>query len=275
MANNLNAAEATSPPRSTGVKQVHHKLDTDVIEVLNAAEIAGNQLVIKQRLDRDLYVRANKAIELLGGQWSRKAQAHVFPEGTDIKGLFTQATAAGTVVDAKQTYQFFQTPEALVARMISLADLRPGVSILEPSAGHGAIARRVHERMLQSSFIDMVEIDPAKVDGLRRMGIGHVIEGDFLTCAKSGQYDRIIANPPFTRGQDVEHIMAMFDCLKPGGRLVSVASAGVAFRTDRKTMKLRQLIAQVGGQIIELGEGIFDESGTSVRTVLVVMDKPV
>lgn len=35
-------------------------------------------------------------------------------------------------------------------------------------------------------------------------------------------YDLIVANPPFSKGQDMLHIMQMIKHLKPGGRIVSL-----------------------------------------------------
>ena len=40
-------------------------------------KIAG---VIVQQLDRNDYVKVNKALEALGGKWNRKAKAHLFDE---------------------------------------------------------------------------------------------------------------------------------------------------------------------------------------------------
>lgn len=62
--------------------------------------------------------------------------------------------------------------------------------------------------------------------------------------------------------------------LRPGGRLVSVMSAGVKYRQDAKTRAFRELVEQHSGTIEDLPEDAFRESGTSVRTVVVTMDAP-
>jgi hypothetical protein len=54
------------------------KIDTDVLTVLSQAEISGKSLTLQERLDRNLYDRANRVLEAIGGWWSRKASAHIF-----------------------------------------------------------------------------------------------------------------------------------------------------------------------------------------------------
>ena len=40
-------------------------------------------------------------------------------------------------IDAR--FEFFPTPAAVVAQLIAAADLRPGLDVLEPSAGAGEL----------------------------------------------------------------------------------------------------------------------------------------
>jgi hypothetical protein len=51
---------------------------------------------------------------------------------------------------------------------------------------------------------------------------GHDVESsDFLE--HKGQYDRIVMNPPFDRsGSDIDHVMKAYNCLRPGGRRVTI-----------------------------------------------------
>ncbi len=55
---------------------------------------------------------------------------------------------------------------------------------------------------------------------------------------------------------------------------MGVASAGVLFRTDRIYREFRQWLLSVNGEIIELPERTFRESGTDVNSVLVVVRDP-
>ncbi len=60
-------------------------------------------------------------------------------------------------------------------------------------------------------------------------------------------FDRVVMNPPFERQQDIDHVSRAAGMLKPGGRLVSVMSAGVTFRENNKTRWFRDLIETFAG----------------------------
>jgi len=72
---------------------------------------------------------------------------------------------------------------------------------------------------------------------------------------------------------DIDHVQHAFKFLKPGGHLVSVMSAGVMFRENKKTVDFRNLIESCG-HIERLPENSFRDSGTGVNTCIVVMEKP-
>jgi 16S rRNA G1207 methylase RsmC len=80
-------------------------------------------------------------------------------------------------------------------------------------------------------------------------------------------------NPPFSKGQDIQHVTHALGFLKPGGRLVAIMGAGVTFRQDKRATEFRELVQAMGGTIARLPEGSFKSSGTMVNTVIVVIDK--
>jgi len=86
-------------------------------------------------------------------------------------------------------------------------------------------------------------------------------------------FDRICMNPAFGRQRDIDHVLHAWKFLKIGGRLVSVMSAGVTFRQDRKTLSFREFVSANDGVIEHLPDDSFAESGTKVRTVVVSMRK--
>ena len=88
-----------------------------------------------------------------------------------------------------------------------------------------------------------------------------------------GSYDRIIANPPFSKQQDIDHIMHMHSLLKPGGILVSVVSESPFFRINKKSVAFREFLEANNAEIIPLDTGAFKESGTMVKTRIIKMEK--
>lgn len=257
-------------------------LAPDVLDVLNRSVIEDNLLKLPEQLDRKLYLKVNEALELLGGKWNRKLGGHVFQD--DPGTLIEAALETGSVRDDQKHYQFFQTPRAVAERMIDLAEVRPGQTILEPSAGAGAIlepllnrlprAERRAEKLAEGTRVHACELNPEQWATLEAMPI-HLSKEDFLAYQPGPIFDRVIANPPFTRSQDIQHADHMLDCLKPGGRLVTVLSAGFKFREDKRTTAFKARLASEceGVEVMDLGHGAFRESGTMVNTVLLVANR--
>lgn len=97
-----------------------------------------------------------------------------------------------------------------------------------------------------------------------------LLGSDFLTECKT-RFDIIVANPPFSNNQDIDHIQMMFDRLNPGGRLVSIASTHWQFTEGRKEKAFREWIDEVEADVYNVDRGEFKESGTMVGACIVVI----
>lgn len=249
------------------------KVPTTVLEVLDRAETDGPRLILTGTLDRKLYADTAKIIEAAGGKWSRRERAHLF-DG-DAADAIEPVILTGEVVSAKQQFGYYPTPVPIVEQLIDLADIKPGMLALEPSAGEGAIALALADA---GALVDCVEIQEAHAEVLdakrrRRMGITPVQVADFLTTDPQPAYDRVVMNPPFARQDDIRHVLHAWRAVKPGGRLVAVMSNGVTFRNTPLTREFRALLDTTGGVLHPLPEGAFKESGTGVNTVIAVIPK--
>lgn len=246
------------------------KIEPDVMEVLRTSEIEGQALKLPGQLDRKLYVKVNKVLELLGGSWNRKASAHLF-EG-DPACVVAEAIEDGAIEDPIKKYQYYPTPLAVAQKLVQLAAIEPHHTILEPSAGTGSILAALPKEAVN---IEACEINEAMAAELEAKG--HAVHKcDFLTFKPSRSYERIVANPPFTRKQDVTHADRMLDLLAPGGRLVTVLSAGATFGSDRKTVAFRERLAAEfpDHRFEKLESGAFRSSGTMVNAVVLVATRP-
>ena len=164
---------------------------------------------------------------------------------------------------------FFPTPKRLAERVANEADIKPGMTVLEPSAGTGRLADAAKEA---GGTVTTLERSHALAEHLRSKG--HAVAGGD-TLEHHGQYDRVVMNPPFENGQDMDHVRHAFDAnLKPGGKLVAIVSEGPFFRQDAKATAFRDWLASVGGKSEKLPEGSFKESNTGVATRLVTVEKP-
>ena len=165
---------------------------------------------------------------------------------------------------------FFQTPPAVVERMLTWADLKPHHVVLEPSAGAGAIADVVRDKALQ---LDCCEINLTLQKYLREKG--HRLVGeDFFEYRGGTRYHRILMNPPFEKLADIDHVRCAYEFfLADEGRIVSVMSPSPFFHTTKKAEEFREWFDSVGGIMEPLPEGSFKPSGTGVNACLVRIDK--
>jgi predicted RNA methylase len=243
------------------------KIDDDILAVLGRAKTGGQALVLAGQLDRKTYERTNKVLEAAGGKWCRKSKAHLF--AVDAAHRVDQIILSGEVEAPKDEFDFFPTPPVVVERLLALANIQPGMRVLEPSAGTGAIAFACAAAGAQ---VDCYEIAQSNCEAIGADQRLHwVRHADFLNQAPEPIYDRVVMNPPFSRQADIKHVTHALGFLKPEGLLVSVMSAGVSFRDNRLTQEFRDLIRRRGGDIEALPDGSFKSSGTMVRTVIVMI----
>lgn len=242
------------------------KITNDVLDVLKAASTNGNALALNGQLDRSLYDRTNKVLEACGGKWNRKAKAHLF-EG-DAGDALEQVVLTGEYTNRKVELQQFYTPEALALQVIQAAHIEPGMLVLEPSAGRGALARKARDA---GAKVWCVDIDQKNVAALKADGFNAVCY-DFLALSKhdfeSTRFDCVVMNPPFANRADIRHVRHAINFLRPGGRLVAIMSAGVSFRTDTLAREFMDFLYFHDGGMVHVDEGAFRESGTMVRTVI-------
>lgn len=245
------------------------RIDDDVTNVLANSNVEGNMLFLPDgQLDRKLYVKVNKVLTAIKGKWNRKAKAHIFP--TNPNDIIDEILATGEYTDQKKEFQFFETPDDLVGMLINMAEIEDGDTICEPSAGKGRIAKRFSSSLVNGGvdrYCECYELLEENRQWLTDNGFD-VLGSDFLDCTK--RYDIFVANPPFTRQQDINHVNHMMDLANK--RVVSVMSASVMFRDNRKTVEFRERIAKLGGTIEMLPEDSFKESGTKVNTCVVRVD---
>lgn len=252
-------------------------IPNEVLAVLSAAEItAGIGLRLTGKLERKLYEATNKVLVAAGGQWNRKAQAHIF--AGDVAEIVEGLIETGEYHRTKQDLGQFDTPPALASFVVSRAEVW-GMSVLEPSAGLGNLARQALNRGAKE--VIAIEVDTKRCDALRESfrqwqgpGAARAVWKDFLTIPSEPTFDCVVMNPPFAKRADIAHVRHAARFLRPGGNLVSVMSAGIAFRQDRASVEFRDWIKAHSGWIEPLPDDSFKESGTGVRTVLVKMVAP-
>ncbi len=168
---------------------------------------------------------------------------------------------------------FFPTPEAEVKKLIDLADIKPGMKVLEPSAGMGHIADQI--AALNGVDLDVGELAFTLSELLEEKG-HNVVAGDFLEYNAGEIYDRIVMNPPFSNDADIHHINHALTMLKDGGKLVAITSSMAGNRGNTTNKNFRRYLDEVGAEEINLDAGAFKNSlnPTNVATKIIVIEKP-
>lgn len=244
-------------------------------------------------LDRTIYDEVNEVLTRLGGRWNGSKRAHLFPY--DPHPLLAAACCSG-ILPAKNPHAFFPTPDALLDTIFTHYylprwwQIERDFRVLEPSAGVGGIADRLHGEMRLSEpcptyyeparenyvTLDLVEIDPFHVEILRAKGYTPH-EADFLTFAPSVPYDLIVMNPPFSVEDDKQagltHTTRAWEMLAPGGTLIAILPGTWQTAGDARSKAFHSLVSHQHGLVIENAADAFKESGANVRTVTVILDK--
>lgn len=185
-------------------------------------------------------------------------------EPTKFDALREQLASGGVQVAVAP--QLFPTPADLAERMASLAELAPGQSVLEPSAGTGQLLQAARS-LVRDIELTAIEIHGGLCQRLRAT-YANVHQADFLQVGAEqlGRFDRVIMNPPFENSTDIKHIEHAFSMLKPGGVLVAICAGG-----PRQVDRLKPWALATGGSWEDLPADTFKSQGTMVRTALLTL----
>jgi predicted RNA methylase len=244
------------------------KIKPEILAILDRSLLTKDLLMLPQeKLPRDTYTAVNKVIEAAGGKWNRKRQGHVF-DG-DAGEAMEQIILTGEVTNKKQELGAFDTPLALATKVVGLAQIAPGMHVLEPNAGIGNLVAEAEEydANVTAFEIDAQRLDKCKTRCTLTGGIRHSC---FLRAVPEPVFDRVVMNPPFAKQADIDHVLHAAKFLKPGGRLVAIMSAGIKFRSNKKALAFREFLEDcIEADIEDLPENSFAESGTGVNSVIV------
>jgi len=248
------------------------ELTSEAIETLKNSIVEGMVVRLPEgQLDRKVYVEVKDKLQLIGGTWKGgKVMGFVFNE--DPTKLLGQI-ANGENRNLKKEFQFFGTPDELADRLVFLADLKENDDVLEPSAGQGAIVKAIQRVRGLGSQVYGYELMPVNQTFLNRIEGFWLLAPDFMLEDGILRFDKIVANPPFTKNQDIDHIRKMYESLKTGGRIVSMSSNHWISSANRKETEFRQWLESLNAEVIPVDAGAFKESGTTIATSIIIIDK--
>ena len=239
-------------------------------QILQQCVVEGNVVKLPDiQLDRKIYSEVKKSLGLIGGKWKGgKISGFVFI--TDPTDLLNQVSN-GEKRNLKKDFQFFETPCELAEKLVYLADLRPQDTILEPSAGQGAIIRAINK--VSDCVPDCFELMDINTLILNKSDLSFNLIGDDFLKNSGKTYSKIIANPPFTKNQDIDHLKEMYRLLDKGGKLVCITSESWVNSNQKKQIAFKEWLEESEHEIINIKKGVFKESGTMVGGKIIIINK--
>jgi hypothetical protein len=178
--------------------------------------------------ESDTYAPGHEG-EGTGGKERDKAANQAVSEYDRAKTHYWATTKKNSRTKAQEGVDYFATPEPIGFKMVEWLDMRPGERGLEPSAGHGAIARWL------PGLGGHTVIEPAL--GLRgRLALvmdvtkDRIEAGSFEDHSIVNKYDGVAMNPPFgTAGRTaIDHVAKAALHLRDGARIVALIPVGSA-----------------------------------------------
>lgn len=213
------------------------------------------------------------ADEGIGGKAADKRMAELMTEWDRAKGFYYGQGKKTSRNKSAEGKDYFATPEPVGMKMVEWADQRFMESTIEPSAGHGAIARWFrsdNNKLLVEPSTELASRAALVSDGrLEQRMWEDISEG-------ANKADTIVMNPPYGSGGStaVKHLAKAAKHLHWNGRIVALIPSGPA--ADKAFEKWYESdeakhVYMVGE--VKLPSSTFNRAATSVMTRIVVLDR--
>lgn len=213
-----------------------------------------------------------------GGKARDKAMQQMLSEFDRAKTYYFSQQKKNSRTKSQEGNDYFATPEPVGLKMVEFLRLRGGEHSLEPSAGHGAIARWLPDNTRRRAIEQSREL----ATRLALAFDGEIVTGQFEDHNIVNKYDGIVMNPPFGMGGSMAfpHLEKAWRHLRDGGRIVALLPAGgmadkrlekFLYEEDEKGKPTRpdmELVANI------LLPGVtFNRAGTGVMTRIIVLQR--
>lgn len=208
-----------------------------------------------------------------GGKAADQRGSNTISEFEKAKSYYYAQQKNSKSRDQREGVDYFATPEPVGLKMVEWAGIKPGDKVLEPSAGHGAIARFFPER----TEVTMVEpsLNLSQRAALANGG-ARIVNQRFEDFNRTNKYDAIVMNPPYGMGGKTayEHLEKATQHLREGGRIVALLPRGGL--ANRRLVDFMPLAEENGIHLvadIAMPSSTFERAGTKVNTRVLVLEK--
>lgn len=193
---------------------------------------------------------------------------------TQAKSFYWANQKKTSRTKAAEDIDYFATPEPVGQKMVEWLTLEPNEKALEPSAGHGAIARWFPDHT-RNVFVEA----SGDLEGKLMLNArnGRVRMERFEDLPLQNKFHGIAMNPPFGRGgaTAVVHLQKAARHLYEGGRIVAIYPKGPA--ADKAFEKWFYDNPDTANLHLRMDLGLpsvtFERAGTTVAARILVIDK--
>lgn len=183
-----------------------------------------------------------------GGKQRDRAMNTIITAYDRAKSFYWGTQKKNSRTKAQEGADYYATPEPVGLKMVEWLDLKGGEDGLEPSAGHGAIARWLPDNVSRTAVEPSMQLRSR----LALVFDGKIVESQFEDLHVTNKYDGVAMNPPFgSAGRTaIDHVAKAATHLRDGGRIVALIPTGPA--ADKKFEKW-----------------FYDEAGRAVKPLFV------
>lgn len=208
-----------------------------------------------------------------GGKAADQRDSNTISEFDKAKSYYYAQQKNSKSRDNREGVDYYATPEPVGMKMVEWAGIKPGDKVLEPSAGHGAIAR------FFPAQTDVTMVEPSLNLSQRAAlvnGGARIVNSRFEDLNRTNKYDAIVMNPPYGMGGKTayDHVSKAVQHLREGGRIVAlVPRGGLADQRFNQFMRDNEengihLVADIW-----MPRSTFERAGTQVNTRVMVLEK--
>lgn len=163
--------------------------------------------------------------------------------------------------EVSKDLQYYPTPVDVVKLVMDKLYIKSDEKVLEPSAGCGRFLEEISKHT--QNYLG-IEYDSSRVQIAKNKGF-KVIQANFLETVPTGDFDRIVMNPPFYGTHYFKHVEHALKFLKENGVLTAILP--ITARYDHGLFK------KYGSKAswYDLPVGSFSESGVNINTTILTI----
>jgi precorrin-6B methylase 2 len=267
-------------------------------DVLGEARVDKRYVRLATALDGEHFATIHQIMLALGARWDRTDSHFVFPQKADVERTLRDAlrsAAAGPPPAPDNPPDRLPTPPELAHEMLQMAARRAvdqdwqevkqlyGISLLDVGAGRGHLSSNA---LAHGCKVYAVESDDACVDYLaeRLPGLSHLwhmetaqwiadMKPHTETLPRLG-FEAIVSHPSPYDLQDIVVTRAIWPFVKPGGRLVTMISAGSWASSHIRGQNFRAWCDLISADVIEIAPILYADYGEVNTSYMFVAVKP-